>query len=603
MIVARPRPWITKPPCASLNMAVPRASSLIAYWPFLEGGGTDVRDITANRNWAKFALGGSAPYWTAGKFGPCFYSPSTTNNGLLSVLTQTQLDVSVFSAEAWFRVDANASASGAGIISKFNSTGWIMALQVNSKNLLFYSGVGGEFEYTLTAGIWYHCVIVADGTNKKLYVNGQLQNSIIRTITPDAGANLNIGTYQSNSGAVFPGAIDLCALYNRALTPEEIWDAYNNPLGMLAPAKSIFPGPSVSSSGYSFYRTITIDHTKCGATNSTDFPVLVSGTYTYLKTVGNGGLVTNASGYDIAFYADSAGASILDFELVYYDATTGTVEFWVRVPTVSHTVDTVIYMFYANPSISTYQGNTNGTWNSGFGGVYHLPDGSTLGFADSTSNANNLSGINSPAAAAGQIDGGMLTDAAGNKYAEMPNSASLEFTTFTIDFWVKSTGGGFNPVFDPLLSKDNLSVRYWGTWVISNKLYIEFPLAGGNWSGNTSLPTATWLKATYTYDGTDVRIYLNGAIDMTPASHSFTDGNAVVAIMVGRRANQYITATFDEVRFSNVARSDDWILTEYNNESSPSTFYTVGSAVPISSGGGVGGSILGRIINLAVRIH
>jgi RHS repeat-associated protein len=34
----------------------------------------------------------------------------------------------------------------------------------------------------------------------------------------------------------------------------------------------------------------------------------------------------------------------------------------------------------------------------------------------------------------------------------------------------------------------------------------------------------------------------------------------------------------DEVRLSNVERSDDWVSTEYNNQSSPATFYTISSA-------------------------
>jgi hypothetical protein len=43
----------------------------------------------------------------------------------------------------------------------------------------------------------------------------------------------------------------------------------------------------------------------------------------------------------------------------------------------------------------------------------------------------------------------------------------------------------------------------------------------------------------------------------------------------------------DEVRVSSTARSADWITAEYNNQSSPSTFYSVGSA----SGGGGGVSL------------
>ena len=35
--------------------------------------------------------------------------------------------------------------------------------------------------------------------------------------------------------------------------------------------------------------------------------------------------------------------------------------------------------------------------------------------------------------------------------------------------------------------------------------------------------------------------------------------------------------TIDEVRVSNASRSAGWILTEYNNQNSPSTFYSVGT--------------------------
>src|SRR5207302_7471913 len=41
------------------------------------------------------------------------------------------------------------------------------------------------------------------------------------------------------------------------------------------------------------------------------------------------------------------------------------------------------------------------------------------------------------------------------------------------------------------------------------------------------------------------------------------------------RAN--FTGSMDEVRLSNVARSADWIATEYNNQSSPAAFYNEGS--------------------------
>lgn len=52
-------------------------------------------------------------------------------------------------------------------------------------------------------------------------------------------------------------------------------------------------------------------------------------------------------------------------------------------------------------------------------------------------------------------------------------------------------------------------------------------------------------------------------------------------------SNEYLAATFDELRASTTARSIDWITTDYNSQSSPGTFitYTTGSAGELATGG------------------
>ena len=53
-------------------------------------------------------------------------------------------------------------------------------------------------------------------------------------------------------------------------------------------------------SGYTYGKTITIQGSKISGT-VTNFPVLISFTDNSLRTVGNGGRVQNANGYDIVF--------------------------------------------------------------------------------------------------------------------------------------------------------------------------------------------------------------------------------------------------------------------------------------------------------------
>ncbi len=183
------------------------------------------------------------------------------------------------------------------------------------------------------------------------------------------------------------------------------------------------------SNGYSSRRTVTIFHTQVPNTDQTNFPMLFSGTYTYLATTANGGGVTNSNGYDIIFTSDAAGTNVLPYERESYNASTGAVLFWVQVPTLSHTTDTVIYLFYGNSSVTTDQSNKNGTWDSSYMGVWHLPNGTTLSANDSTTNANNGTIESTVNARSGVIDGAASFPGSTGDYIRVPSSSSLKPTT------------------------------------------------------------------------------------------------------------------------------------------------------------------------------
>jgi hypothetical protein len=117
--------------------------------------------------------------------------------------------------------------------------------------------------------------------------------------------------------------------------------------------------------GYSYQRAIVINHALVANTDQTNFPVLISGTFPDLATVANGGNVQNSRGYDIVFTSDAAGQNVLPFEQETYSASTGTINYWVQIPTVSHTADTIIYMFYGNASVTTDQSGTRTTKECG----------------------------------------------------------------------------------------------------------------------------------------------------------------------------------------------------------------------------------------------
>lgn len=98
---------------------------------------------------------------------------------------------------------------------------------------------------------------------------------------------------------------------------------------------------------------------------------MFSHTADWLKTVGNGGKVQNANGYDIVF--TSEGGSIqLDHEIETYNASTGEFVAWVRIPILKYDSDTIIQLTYGDVSITTSQENADGVWGTDHKGVYHM---------------------------------------------------------------------------------------------------------------------------------------------------------------------------------------------------------------------------------------
>lgn len=340
-------------------------------------------------------------------------------------------------------------------------------------------------------------------------------------------------------------------------------------------------GGSGPGGGYQKRRAITIDHTKCGSSNSTDWPFLFSGTFAYLKTTGNGGDVTNASGFDIIFTSDQAGLTQLAHEIETYDPATGAVNFWVKIPTLSSAVDTVIYIHYSNSSISTSQENKTGVWSNGFAFVSHLKDGTTLDGSDSTSNNATPSTLGIPTATAGQIDGAGSFNTSAFNY---PDSAALSPTTaISVSLWFKRVGTGSNMV--PLNKGDasgNANSSYEFVFNSSNQLRFEINNGSGWRTAQYSTAisdTTTWHHAFGTFDGSNVKIYTDGVLRTTTAfSGSINNDNQ--RLNVGRLINgtQAYNGLLDEVRVAgNIARSADWITAEFNSQSSPGTFFSVGS--------------------------
>lgn len=341
-----------------------------------------------------------------------------------------------------------------------------------------------------------------------------------------------------------------------------------------------------------FYRTITIDHTKVPNTNQTDFPVTFTGTYTYLKSEANGGKVTNENAFDVYITSDAEGTTVVPFELVTWDAATGAIEMHFKASSLSSTVDNVYYLQYGKSPVSTDQSNRTGTWSNGYVAVWHFANGTTLNTNDATSNGNHLTKYGNINPSVGLVDGAALLDGADDKtehLAIVGNSTLVGMAALTLSSWQYKTTAAYG------------GMRGIGFWQSDNRHYVlrepGGPLEFNTKTGNTGfsgvgagvgIPVSSlnqWHLYTGTYDGAIMKGYVDAVVGPTTYAQTGSIDNRVTTLDTLFVASDYdgysaLTGKIDETSISSVARTADWITTEYNNKFSPSTFYTLGAETP-----------------------
>jgi uncharacterized protein YjdB len=340
------------------------------------------------------------------------------------------------------------------------------------------------------------------------------------------------------------------------------------------------------ASTYSYERALTIAHGQVANSDQNDLAVLVEGVYPYLATAANGGHVQSPNGYDIIFTSDAAGLHPLNWEIERYNAATGSVVFWVRVPTISHTADTVIYMFYGNSNVTAFQGNKCATWDGNYLAAYHMGDdlANTI-VGDSTSNAN--SGTSQATTASRTVNGEIGSGLSFNGANDYIYSGSVNVTgTMTLEGWVNLAAWPNDGYGGYLGSKGKeyfieFTTDNSGAHGIVTGTYINGTFFAGTAVAVVSSLTGKFHHFAATWDGTYWNLFVDGVLAAQTAgsgpsvsSEPFTIGAQTFS---GGIPFQFLDGAIDEVRVSTSARSPNWIQTEYNNQSSPTTFYSIGA--------------------------
>ena len=329
------------------------------------------------------------------------------------------------------------------------------------------------------------------------------------------------------------------------------------------------------SDSWGFRKKLTIDYTKVSG-DQVYFPVLVSITDSSLSKA-------QADGDDILF-TSSDGLTKLDHEIEKFDQSTNTLVAWVEIPTLSSSANTIIYMYYGNPSVTSQQ-NKTGVWDSDYVAVYHLNETSGLHYDSTNQNNSEYVSATQQGANIGKADGADELNGSSN-YIRVPDSSSLlPSSDITVEGWAKiDTLASVMPEAEQILTKTTSANNSYSILVshVDDKvrfLWNNSTPTAYYASYNTAVTTGNWMYLTGVHDGSTLRFYYDGSATGTtngnPTGTIYNTNSSKLTIGSSSIAN-YTDGTIDEVRISKIARPAGWIATTYNTINSPSTFFSEG---------------------------
>jgi hypothetical protein len=342
-----------------------------------------------------------------------------------------------------------------------------------------------------------------------------------------------------------------------------------------------------------FRKRISIDFNQVDA-NLTSFPVVIN-----LATDAELAASAQIDGDDILF-TSSDEITKIPHEIEFFDPASGELVVWVNVPAVSASVDTDIYLYYGNATVSSQQDVAN-VWDANYVKVLHLkemPNGTPDELNDSTGNGNHgqTFGMGAANSVDAQIGKGLnFVRADALDQIRVSDSPSLDGTADegTLEFWVDFVATPPPSTYYLIMVHSQRFSALRGmehAWRADDNFFM-YPNAGDaggqTWSGTTlhGFVAGQWHHVVWRWrrvPGQDHDLFTDGlsrAFDFGDNSANWTADATIDDWHYGGTADRndrWFDGSMDEIRVSDIMRSDGWISTEHNNQSDPDNFYTLG---------------------------
>lgn len=297
----------------------------------------------------------------------------------------------------------------------------------------------------------------------------------------------------------------------------------------------------------------------------------------------------DANGADIRMTKND-GTTEVAREIVWMDTANGIGELhFIADGTLSSSSDSTFYIYYGNSSAtepaadSTY-GSEN-VWTN-YTAVWHFQDPPTSTMPDSAENGYDLTTFGSLTAGdsvAGQLTGnGVDFDYSESDY--MSNSSMRRgANTGTMSFWLNMKSG-FNRYGIMLVGANSPNVAF-RVVLFDGNIFFQNGPSSSSWVNPSSPGLSNWYYYSARYE-----IGGSPTLALTIDSTTFTDTDSLSSVTSNgvtiANTDWFLNGTMDEVRFSDMRFSDGYATTEYNNQSSPTTFYEYGAQEENPDAGG-----------------
>lgn len=299
------------------------------------------------------------------------------------------------------------------------------------------------------------------------------------------------------------------------------------------------------------------------------------------------GITTLAEAQSVRVYADEAKTTEWAREIV------SATEMHVKIPSLTSTVE--IYVDWDGVSADYAVTDTYGRNNvwTGYVAVWHMEE--TSGSITSSTGNNTATDNNTVGSGTGKMGNGRNFVRSSSEYFDIASGSQtglgITGNSITLSCWAKGDSTLNNAV-------GRLIWRLGGTgsygyqlstsgssYSPNNAYAISAVGTGGGYDfafGTAGDATSGTLKhIVATYDGTNFRGYVNTSKSTSATkSNHLTNANSI-SFYIGSNSGSadYYDDILDEVRVRSVVSSDDWITTEYNNQSDEAGFWGTWSDV------------------------